>query len=344
MRSLTIGDRVVGGDDSVFVIAEAGVNHDGDPDAAHRLVDVAAEVGADAVKFQTFRTDALVSPAASTTPYQRASAAGQHQADMLRALSLPVSVWPELADHARRAGVVFLSSPFDLRSAEMLVQLGVPALKVGSGELTNHGLLGGLAELGVPLLVSTGMADEAEVDAAAEVISGAPGFALFHCVSAYPAPTDEANVRTVRTMRERYGVPIGWSDHTTDDVSAVAAVALGARLLEKHLTLDRGRTGPDHAASLDPSGMASYISAVRLLSAALGDGVKRRMPSEQENAPLVRRSWHAARDLPAGHAIGAEDVVALRPETGVSAAIPVTGRVLRRALQAGDVLASESLA
>lgn len=326
-----------------YVIAEAGVNHDGDPSVAHELIDAAVAAGADAVKFQTFEPDALVSAAAGVTPYQRRSGVTTSQRDMLAALALPARAWPELAQHAGEAGIDFMSSPFDQQSAEMLVDLGVRRLKVGSGELTNLPFLRSLASLGLPLILSTGMATLPEVQAAVQAAGTAVPVSVLHCVSAYPAPLDEANLRTIPRMREALGVPVGWSDHTTSTVTALVAVALGATLLEKHITTDRRRTGPDHAASMEPADFGRYVSDVRAAESSLGDGEKRRMPSEKANAPLVRRSWHAARDLPAGTLLSTADIVALRPESGIPASADITGRRLSVAVTVGRPLAPEDL-
>jgi N-acetylneuraminate synthase/N,N'-diacetyllegionaminate synthase len=296
------------------------------------------------VKFQTFSSDLLVSTGAGTTPYQRRSGAADDQRALLSALELPKQAWAELRDHALEAGLSFLSSPFDLPSAELLVDLGVPALKLGSGELTNLPLLREVSRLGVPLLVSTGMASADEVDAAVQACADAPGLLLFHCVSAYPAPIDECNLSVIPALAARHGVPVGWSDHTPGMLTAIGAVALGAAALEKHITTDRTLSGPDHAASLEPAEMAEYVEQTRLVARATGDGVKRRTPAEQENAPLVRRSWHAAVDLAAGHVIGAGDVVTLRPESGISPAVDLVGQVVARPVAAGSPVRTEDVA
>jgi len=324
----------VNGGEDVVVIAEAGVNHNGDADLAHRLIDVAAAAGADVVKFQTFDPSKLVAPDTAATPYQKARGAST-QSDLLAALALPGTVWRELRDHAAEAGIAFLSTPFDSDSARLLVDLGVDALKVSSGELTNLRFLRELAGLGVDMLVSTGMGSEQEVVAAAEACAAAPYLAMFHCVSAYPAPVEQCNLRAIPALHDRLGVPIGWSDHTPGLETALVAAALGARLFEKHFTIDRTMEGPDHAASLEPDALAEYVGALKSVPVMLGDGVKRRMPAEEENAVLVRRSWHAARDLPAGHLLSGEDLVALRPEAGVSPATDLTGRTLVEPLRAG---------
>jgi N,N'-diacetyllegionaminate synthase len=341
MTDMQIQDRVIGGD-AAFVIAEAGVNHDGDVDAAHRLISIAAESGADAVKFQTFAPTSLVSAGAGTTPYQQRAGGAQTQAEMLASLTLPQDAWIDLSRDAREQGLIFLSTPFDLKSAELLAELGVPALKTGSGELTNLPFLRALATFGLPLLISTGMADWNEVDSAVAASSGTD-IALFHCVSAYPAPIQECNLRVIPAMQERYDVPVGWSDHTLTLTTAVAAASLGARIFEKHFTFDSTAPGPDHAASLEPDQLQAYVSTIHETVAALGDGIKRRVASEEENAPLVRRSWHAQRDLAAGTVLEQADIVALRPESGVSVAVDVEGSSLARFVPAGQAIVPEDL-
>jgi N-acetylneuraminate synthase/N,N'-diacetyllegionaminate synthase len=335
MATVRIGDLEIGADATAVVIAEAGVNHDGDVDVAHQLVDIAADAGAHAVKFQTFDPAALVAKDAAAAPYQERSGASS-QSDLLNSLTLPATAWAELQSHAAERGIAFLSTPFDLGSAHMLVEMGVPGLKVSSGELTNLTFLRALSKLGVPLMASTGMGNLAEVDAAVQACAEAPGLVLFHCVSAYPAPPAEANLRAIPAMAARYGIPVGWSDHTPGVATALAAVALGGTVLEKHFTLDRTRPGPDHMASLEPDELANYVAEVAIVTAALGDGVKRRQPSEEENATVVRRSWHAVRDLAAGSVLAPGDAIALRPETGVSAAVDVVGSRLTVDVVAGQ--------
>jgi N,N'-diacetyllegionaminate synthase len=344
-----VADRIVGPGAPCFVVAEAGVNHDGDPERALRLVGAAAEAGADAVKFQTFDADLLASPRAAKAQYQaRATGGGEMQADMLRRLQLSEEVHHLLADEARRRGLLFLSTPFDVGSADFLVSLGVPALKMGSGELTNLPLLAHVAGMGRPLMLSTGMADLAEVDAAVAAVraAGSPPLALLHCVSCYPADPADVNLRAMETMSARYGVPVGFSDHTLGIEIALAAVALGASILEKHLTLDRSLPGPDHAASIEPGEMAALVRGVRLVEAALGHGRKEPAPGERELARAARRSLVAARDIPEGAVLTSDLVTILRPGTGLPAAsLPaLLGRRVRRAIPAGTLLSMEMLA
>jgi N,N'-diacetyllegionaminate synthase len=330
-----------GGDD-VVVIAEAGVNHNGDVGLAHDLIDVAADSGADYVKFQTFIPELLVAPKTAAAPYQRERGAAS-QSELLTALALGQDVWPELQAHAVEREIGFLSTPFDIASAEMLVEMGVAALKVSSGELTNLPFLRSVASLGVPMLVSTGMGDAAEVEAAHEASSAAPFLAFFHCVSSYPAPVEQCNLLAIPKLVDLLRVPVGWSDHTEDADSALVAASLGARLFEKHFTLDRAMEGPDHAASLEPDQLTDYVDRLRSVPVMLGDGVKRRMPAETQNAPLVRRSWHAVRDIPAGHILEEVDVIALRPEGGVSPAVPLVGAVVKSPIGAGEPIFESAL-
>lgn len=342
MEAITIGERWIGPDRPVFVIAEAGVNHNGDPQIAHRLVDAAADAGADAVKFQTFRPELLASATAPTAAYQSAAGGVATQRDLLHALVLPQRTWSDLAAHASERAIAFLSTPFDEASADTIVELGVKALKIPSGELTNLPFLRLLAKYGLPLIVSTGMATLREVVAALDAVSGVPA-CLMHCVSSYPAPVEQANLRAIATMARTFSIPVGWSDHTTGELTALVAIGLGASILEKHVTLDRSMAGPDHLGSMDPAELRNYISAVRRAQKALGDGSKQPQFAELENRRLVRRSLHAARDLDAGHRLTRDDVVALRPEGGLPPDADVTGRSLRRAAIAGEALTADML-
>ncbi|MCG7323093.1 MULTISPECIES: N-acetylneuraminate synthase family protein [Arsenicicoccus] len=344
VRAASIGDRTIPTERDVYVIAEAGVNHNGDLDIAHRLVDTAAEAGADAVKFQTFDAAKLVSSVAATTPYQRDRGGAQDQRSLLEALTLPMTAWAELQAHTHERGLEFLSTPFDLDSAHALAELGLPAMKVSSGELTNLPYLRELARLGVTMLVSTGMGTSDEVAAAVDACAEAPGLVLFHCVSAYPAPIEECNLRAIPAMEAGHGVPVGWSDHTPGLQTALGAVALGAPVLEKHFTLDRTMPGPDHMASLEPAELADYVRSTKALAVGLGDGVKVRQPSEQDNAVLVRRSWHAAHGLRAGSTLEGTDLSLLRPEGGISPAVDIRGRVLARDVAAGAQIVDADLA
>jgi N-acetylneuraminate synthase/N,N'-diacetyllegionaminate synthase len=345
--TIEVGGRAIGNDEPAFVIAEAGVNHDGDIEVAHRLVDAAADAHADAVKFQTFEPETLAAAGAPLADYQTREVAATDQRAMLAGLALSRDSWPALQVHAADRGITFLSSPFDEASADLLVGLDVPALKVASGELTNHPFLAHLAATGRPLLVSTGMADMREVADALEVIAAAgdPPIALFHCVSSYPADPSDANLRAIATLRAAFGHPTGWSDHSLGIELPTAAVALGAALVEKHITLDRGRSGPDHRASLEPAEFGRMVAAIRSVERALGDGIKAPTAGELATAAVARRSLHWRRDILAGSPIAADDVVALRPATGLlpSETDRIVGGRTARDVRAGRPIADEDI-
>jgi N-acetylneuraminate synthase/N,N'-diacetyllegionaminate synthase len=340
--SFSIGTVTIGAPARCFVIAEAGVNHNGNVDLAHRLIDAAAEAGADAVKFQTFEPEALASASAPKALYQQRDGGSESQLAMLRRLVLSRDVHESLRDHAHERGLIFLSTPFEESSAEFLAALGVPAFKIASGEITNLPFLASLAARGRPLLLSTGMSSLDEVGEAVATIrnAGAPPLALLHCTSSYPAPTDVSNLRAMQTMRSVFGVAVGYSDHTLGIEVPLAAVALGAELLEKHLTLDRTLPGPDHAASMEPDAFATMVRGIRVVEGALGDGEKRVQECERETQLVARKSLCAARDLPSGHVVAPDDLVARRPGSGISPARlgALVGRRLRRSVAGGRIL------
>ncbi len=347
MKPFSIAGRSIGRDDAPYLIAEAGVNHNGDPALALQLVDAAADAGADAVKFQTFRATSLATASAPQAAYQQERAAASSQVEMLRRLELPADALRAAFARAADRGIAAFSTPFDLGSAALLMELGVPALKVGSGDLTNLLLLRAVAAAGNPVILSTGMATIDEVDAAVAAIraGGDPPLALLHCLSAYPAPPPETNLRAIRALRARYGVEVGFSDHTTGMAAPIAAVALGAVIIEKHLTLDRDLPGPDHAASMEPHELAALAAALNEAHAALGDGQKRPQPSEEDARRVARRSLVAARDLAAGTVLTAADLDAKRPADGISPLLldAVIGRRLVRDLPEDGILAPEDL-
>jgi sialic acid synthase SpsE len=264
---------------------------------------------------------------------------------MLKRLELPEMAWAGLREYCTACGVGFLSSPFDEVSADFLAALGVDALKIPSGELTNLPYLSHVAPLGLPLIVSTGMADLEETTRAVETIreAGNPPLALLHCVSAYPAPAEACNLRVLETLGSRFGVPVGWSDHTLGNEVALAAVALGACIVEKHFTLDRSLPGPDHAASLEPREFADLVAGIRKVESALGSADKRPAAVETETAAVARKSLVALRGLAAGERLTGEDVAARRPGTGIPPAERdrYVGRRLRVDVAAGTLLAPD---
>jgi N-acetylneuraminate synthase/N,N'-diacetyllegionaminate synthase len=343
----SIGEKRIGPGHPCFIIAEAGVNHDGDVAEAHRLVDVAADIGADAVKFQTWQTEFLVRPGAPTAAYQRAHQDAADQFAMLKRLELPYAVHGELKRHAEERGIVFLSTPDEIASARFLVSLGVAALKVGSGELDNLPYLAQLGCLGLPLLLSTGMGNLEEVAAALDCLAanGDPPVALFHTVSAYPAPIETLNLRAIETLRRAFGVPVGFSDHYPGPEAALAAVGLGLPLWEKHVTRGRSRPGPDHRASLEPEEFARQIVMVRAAERALGEGRKVPQQVELTTREAVRKRLVAARAIAAGQRLAPEDLLALRSDCGlaVSRFGEVISRIARVALRQGEPITEDKL-
>jgi len=332
----------------VCVIAEAGVNHNGDSELAVRLIDVAADAGADCVKFQTFSADRMATADAPKADYQQATTdSAESQRDMLRRLELPRDAYPALVARCAERGIEFLSTPFDEECADFLLTLGVRRFKVPSGELINLPFLAYLARLGKPLILSTGMADMDEVAAAVETVRGAGNrdITLLQCVTDYPAEPADANLRAMATMAQAFDVPTGYSDHTPGIEVALAAAALGARVIEKHFTLDRSLPGPDHAASLEPDELRAMVRGIRIVERALGDGRKAARAGEMANRDAVRKSLIAARDLSAGARIEDGDVVTQRPGTGLAPAMrdSVIGRRLVRDIAAGTPLQQDML-
>jgi N-acetylneuraminate synthase len=335
--------------DRVFVIAEAGVNHNGDVAMALRLCDAAQQAGADAVKFQTFRAQDLVVPGAPTAEYQAKQTGQQDQFAMLQQLELSREQHLEIQAHCQRIGIEFFSTPFSVAAVDMLVGLGVKRLKLSSGELTHRALVERAAAAKLPLLVSTGMGTMEEIREALEWIRGARGsledVTVFHCTSAYPAPDSALNLRAMQSMARDLGVAVGYSDHSLGLEAPLAAVALGAAVIEKHLTLDRTLPGPDHAASLEPDEFKAMTDGIRRVSDMLGDGVKAPTAAERDTARVARRSVAAAVDIAPGTTITQDMLMARRPATGIAPRDmgAVVGRKARAAIAAGTVLQWEQL-
>ncbi|MDP7420977.1 MAG: N-acetylneuraminate synthase [bacterium] len=338
---------------STFIIAEAGVNHNGRIELARKLIDAAADAGADAVKFQTWVTEEVVVPGAPLAPYQAAGNDTADQFSLLKKLELSKTAFNELKTYSETRGLEFLSTPDEEKSADFLDSIGVSAFKIGSGELTNLPLLRHVAAKGKTIVLSTGMGTLLEVEEAVRAIEDAypetgdqPPLILLHAVTAYPAPAEEYNLRALVTLRENFGYPVGLSDHTQGYEIALAAVALEAGVIEKHLTLDQTMNGPDHAASINPAGFKELVEKVRLVEKALGDGVKRPAACEMENLIIVRKSLVARVAIPAGTVIREEMLSALRPGTGISPSRrkTVIGKRARQNIPAGTQLTSSHLA
>lgn len=330
---------------SVLIIAEAGVNHNGDLEMARQLVAAAAAAGADIVKFQTFSARKLVTSGAAKAAYQIATTGNDEgQLDMIRKLELSRQDHEVLIDECRRHGIRFFSTAFDTDSFDMLMDMGLDQVKVPSGELTNLPLLRHMTRHGLPVMLSTGMATLGEVEAAVDVIerNGTPRrlITVLHCTTEYPAPMEDVNLRAMLSMKVAFGVQVGYSDHTPGIEIPVAAVALGATIIEKHFTLDCNLPGPDHKASLEPDRFKAMVDAIRNVEIALGDGIKRPSASELNNKPIARKSLVAARRIRAGERFSAENLAAKRPGTGISPMQwdEVIGRVAARDFNTDELI------
>jgi len=333
----------------VFIIAEAGVNHNGSLELALKLIDAAQASGADAVKFQTFRADRLAARSAPKAQYQeRTTAEAESQFVMLERLQLDADAHRRLNEHCRKVGIQFLSSPFDQGSADLLASMDMPIYKVPSGEITNLPFLDHLARKNRPMILSTGMSTLEEVEEAVRTIraAGVTELTLLHCVTEYPAPYAEINLRAMQTLKSAFDLPVGYSDHTSGIEIAIAAAAMGAVVIEKHFTLDRSLPGPDHAASLEPAELRQMVAAIRHVESALGSGVKAPAPCELQNMPIARKSIVAARSLPAGHRLESADLDIKRPGSGLAPKLlpELVGRILRSEVDKDDMINWDQLA
>lgn len=307
----------------VLIIAEAGVNHNGDLALAKQLVDAAADAGADLVKFQTFNADRLVTRNAKKADYQtQAIGATESHHEMLRKLELDLPMHRELIAHCAKRGIGFFSTGFDIESIDMLIGLGQDHFKIPSGEITNLPYLRHIGRLDKNVILSTGMATLGDIEAALAALELAgtarSRLTVLHCTTEYPTPMHEVNLRAMQGIAAAFNVPVGYSDHTSGIEVATAAVALGATVIEKHFTLDRTLPGPDHQASLEPAELKAMVSAIRNIEQALGDGVKRLTPSEVRNKNVVRKSLVASQPIKAGEAFGAHNMASKRPGGGIS--------------------------
>jgi N,N'-diacetyllegionaminate synthase len=335
-----------------LIIAEAGVNHNGDLEKARALIRVAAEAGADYVKFQTFKAEKLVSAEAKKAAYQINNMGGgdDTQYGMLKSLELREEHHAELKAYAESLGIKFLSTGFDEESVDFLDSIGMDFFKVPSGEITNHPYLKHVALKGKPVILSTGMSSLAEIEQALDTLTNAGvaehDITVLHCNSQYPTPFEDVNLKAMLAIRDAFKVDVGYSDHTLGVEIPVAAVALGATVIEKHFTLDRNLPGPDHKASLEPGELKSMVHYIRHVEQALkGDGRKRPSASELPNKSLVRKSIHLAADKAAGSVIGEKDLVMKRPGDGIPPLFleQVVGKKVSRSLTAGEKLSWQHL-
>jgi N,N'-diacetyllegionaminate synthase len=304
----------------VFIIAEAGINHNGRLDLAYELVDVAKEAGADAIKFQTFKAENVVSRVADKAEYQKkATSSDESQLEMIKKLELSFDDFVKLKIYCDKKGIMFLSTPFDHQSIDFLYNL-IDIYKIPSGEIINYPYLKHIAAKNKHIIMSTGMANLGEIEEAIDTIRSVNSEAqisLLHCTTNYPTPYEEVNLKAMQTLAAAFKLPIGYSDHTLGIEVPIAAVAMGAKLIEKHFTLDKKLTGPDHRASLEPGELKEMIKAIRNIEKALGDGIKKPNKSEIEIMKVARRSLITTRDIRAGEIIKESDIIIKRPGTGI---------------------------
>lgn len=335
--------RKIGVDAPTLIVAEAGVNHNGDIGLARELIEAAADAGADAVKFQSLNAAGYISRHAPKAHYQKQTTRGDEtQLDMVKQYELSKSHHVELKSHCEALGMGFFSTPFEESAVDLLEEIGVEVYKIPSGEVTNLPLLAYTAKKQKSIILSTGMSFLGEVEEAVRVIRehGEGELILLHCVSNYPANPADANLKAMATMARAFDLPVGYSDHTPGSEVALAAVALGACVVEKHLTLDKDMVGPDHKASLSPDELRSLVAAVRTVETSFGDGVKRAMPSEADTRAVARKSLVAAGAMPAGTTLTNDNLLAKRPGTGISPAEAkfAIGRKLARDVEEDEIL------
>lgn len=304
----------------IYIIGEAGVNHNGNIDVAKKLIDVAESCGCDAVKFQTFKAENIVTKTADKAEYQlKSTDETESQLDMLKKLELKYEIHRELMEYCRQKGIDFLSTPFDEESVDFLESLNIQAYKIPSGEITNKPYIQLVAGKNKPIILSTGMATVEEVSKAISWIieEGNKQISLLHCTTNYPTAVEEVNLKAMLTLKEEFALPVGYSDHTNGYEVPIAAAALGAEILEKHFTLDKNMEGPDHKASLEPEELKLMVQAVRNVEKCLGDGIKKPTESELKNMKIMRKSIVAAKEIKEGEVIEREHLVIKRPGTGV---------------------------
>lgn len=348
MHCIKVGHLTVGEESPCLIIAEAGVNHNGDMALAKRLVEAAKVAGADAVKFQTFTTESVIIAQAPKAPYQRGTTdPAESQFTMLQKLRLSHDDFRRLKEHADRVGITFFSTPHDKRDIRFLVSLGVPMLKVPSMDIVNEPLLEEVGCQKLPVILSTGMATLFETERALTTLrqAGCPSIILLHCVTNYPIKDEEANLKVMDTLARAFGCVTGFSDHTVGTAVAVAAVARGAKVIEKHFTLDRTMSGPDHAASLDPGSFSQMVTDIRRVERALGSEVKRPLPAELENRKAMRRSLVATADIPVGTVLMREHLTLKRPGTGLGAELLpyLLGRPVKRMVPRDSLITLDML-
>jgi len=341
-NGIKIGNKFVGPGFPVFIIAEAGVNHNGSMELAKKMIDVAKESGADAIKFQTFKTENMIIKNAQKAEYQKKATGKGNQYKMLKSLELDAANFRKLTQYAKKKDIIFLSTPFDKVSVDLLEELCVSAYKIGSGELTNIPLLKYIAEKKKPIILSTGMANLGEIDEALNVFkeSGLENIIILHCVSSYPTKIDDINLKAINTLRSVFKFPTGFSDHTIGINVPIASVALGVCVIEKHFTLDKKLPGPDQRSSLDPEELRLMVKSIREIEVALGNGNIKPTSDEKKNMEVVRKSIVSSMDIKKGSILTEEMIDIKRPGTGISPKMydKILGKKVKRLIKKDELI------
>ncbi len=348
MKSVKVANKTIGEGYPCFIIAEAGSNHDGKLEQAYQLIDVAKQAGADAVKFQTFSAEKLYSKKTPTMEYVKKNKLlkdGETVWDLIKKVEMPRDWHAKLADYCKKKDIIFLSTPFDLDAVDQLEAVGIPAYKIASYEITHLPLIEACAKTGKPIIQSTGMADLTDIEVALNTIykAGNRDVVLLHCAINYPAQIQDINLKNMETMRIAFNVPVGFSDHTLGITADIVAVALGAKVIEKHFTLSRKLTGPDHPFAVEPEELAAMVKAIRDTEASFGSAIKKHTPVEEEMYRLARRSLVAARSIPKGTQITRDMIEVKRPGFGIPTRMmeALIGRTAKINIEEDDILTWE---
>ena len=348
MEKIKIGDRLIGKGEPCFIIAEAGVNHNGDFEMAKALIEKAHECGADCIKFQTFKAERVVTKEAPKAKYQlRWTNPGESQLEMLRKMELKPEFYAELIRCAKKIGIIFMSTPYNFEDIDFLESIGVPAYKIASGQIIEIPFIKKIARIGKPVFLSTGLATMQEVKEAVDAIQSENNnkIVLLQCTTNYPSSINDANLNVIGTYKKNFSFFVGYSDHTTDELAAIIAVAIGAKVIEKHFTLDKKLPGPDHSSSMTPSEFSDFVKKIRTVNKALGSACKKPTETEKENAISMRRSIVAKRTVKKGSTIVEGDITFKRPLTGLSPGYyyKLLGKKASRDIRADEILTEEMI-
>ena len=346
VNKFKIKDRVLDQKSKCFIIAEAGVNHNGNIDKAKELIEIAKSSGADAVKFQLFNAKEQISKFAYNAPYQRIGSGKKTMLEMAKGYDFPWEKHKDLADYSKKVGIIYMSSCFDVKAVDFFIdELGGDCIKVGSGEITNYPLLRYIENRGLPIILSTGMCTLKDIKGALEQLKRNHSIALLHCISSYPTKSNEVNIKAIQTLKAEFNLLTGFSDHTLTDIASIAAIAVGAKIIEKHFTIDKKLPGPDHSLSLDPEELKEFVGKIRKAEIILGDGVKNPTENEIEMRKYSRRGLVAATHINQGEILSYNNITLKRPSTGIDAREldDVVGKRIKLSVKPDEIITHEML-